>query len=207
MPPLPDVAQVVKVEVIQDSDGIPVVNLLHYRYTGGPPSIANLTTFATTVHAQWLAHIMTDLATTFLLEEVIATDLTSATSARGSFTLQSAGAAVDEQISANAACVIAHNIARRYRGGHPRSYLCGLVATDLFDSHTLNPANVAAFQVDWDTFTANVIAAAIPGTASTTYVNVSYRTGNAPRVVPLVDAILSSTVRARVGSQRRRLGP
>jgi hypothetical protein len=206
MPPQPNVPQVVKVEVMQFMAGSPVVNLLHFQYAGGPPTVANLNTFSGTVSAAWLAHAMTDLSDQLLLTEVISTDLTSPTSARGTFTGGGNGGASDEALSLNTAVVISHNISRRYRGGHPRTYLAGPVASDLLNARQWTAVNLAAWQTDWDAFVAAVTAAPIPGTTLIEYVNVSYRTGNAARVAPAVDFILSSTVKDRPGSQRRRMG-
>jgi hypothetical protein len=200
------VASVVKCEVIQQLAAIPVVNLLHFAYTGGPPTNVDLDTFSTTVIAAWTAHMLPDLSSELSVIEVISTDLTSPTSARGSHSAVANGGSGAAFLGANSALVISHNIARRYRGGHPRSYIAGLLSADLFDANLITAANRTTFQTDWDAFIAACVVGPIPGTTTITYVNVSYHSAHVLRPVPVVDIITSSTVKQRLGSQRRRVG-
>src|SRR5262249_44665781 len=206
MPPLPNVANVLKVELLQSLDAVSVVNLFYFSYTGGPPTDANLDTFAASVSAEWHTDVMALQSVDLQLTEVIVTDLTTTSSSRGTDATLRTGASGSAILSSGAAFVIRKNIARRYRGGHPRMYLCGLLQSQLNSPRTFTNAAATAFIGAVNTWVTNLVGIGCPGTLTITPVSVSYHTGHALRPVPVVDGIISIGGDKNVGSQRRRNG-
>jgi hypothetical protein len=220
MPALPDVAGVFKHEMIfKLGDDVDVVNILHWSFSGGTPLISDCEHFAdvwgTDFAAQFSGHLTSQLS----LVESIVTDLTTTSSARGVFANNIGFVGTGLPLGAGSALLVNHQIARRYRGGKPRTYLAGVLAGDLISAQDLDPANVAIFQSDWDDFQAAAVAETSGLITIDDLVNVSYYQGftvvvsgttgrarNVPtlRVTPVVDPVVSSTINPRIASQRRR---
>jgi hypothetical protein len=111
-------------------------------------------------------------------------------------------------LPANVAACITWPIPQHYKGGHPRSYICGLPVSALgtvtqFDGDFQSAlANAAQ-----DFHTAFEAAGPFSGIASVEHGVVSFVAGGAWRAPPVFRRILSgASVDARIDSQRRRLG-
>jgi hypothetical protein len=114
--------------------------------------------------------------------------------------------------------VIKFKIARRYRGGHPRFYLAGGMATDVTAQNTWTPAYQSAVAAAWVAFINACVLAPPASLGVLAQVNVSYfsgfvnktfpsmRTHPVPvlRAVPLQDTVLGASTNPKVASQRRR---
>jgi hypothetical protein len=116
---------------------------------------------------------------------------------------------------------MAHQIARRYRGGKPKSFFPWGVVTDFSSPQLWTSAFANSATGDYATFIAAVRAIAAGSTTLSNYVNVSYFSGstvvinpvtgrarNVPTLRtggPVVDSIVASTANTRIGSQRRRI--
>jgi hypothetical protein len=221
MPPLPDVAQVLRVELKQTyQSDLDVLTRLYFQYSGAAPSDADLTTFAGDVAAAWGSDIAPELVhESVTLTEVTVTDLTSPTSGQGSWAGSSAGGLSGDPLAAGTAFLVNFQIARRYRGGKPRVYPAWGAAASLGDASGWGGGFMTEVGIKWPAFVAEIIADAPGSSGPIVQVNVSYYQGFAveinpitgrsrniskPRAVPVVDPVLSTTYSTKPASQRRR---
>jgi hypothetical protein len=220
LPALPNVSQVFRVEFIwtigEDASGL---TRLFFHYTGGTPSPADMLTWAADFQGDWANFIEPLCHTDTSVQKTIVTDLTTASSPVGEFTGPDVGTRAGTALPAGAALVMDWTIARRYRGGKPRSYLPFGVAGDLADRQTWAAgflSSVAGGLAAWRTA---VLGRTVSGVSIDHQVNVSYYQGFTPvrnpitgryrnvpniRGVPVVDNITAGGANSRVGSQRRR---
>ncbi len=220
MPALPVVPKVLKV-VLRQTNGtdLDVLNILHYQYTGTAPSVADLTEMAADIFTSWNTNIAPNVVAQAVLDTIEIIDLSSATSAAVTVTGPSnAGSIGTEGVPAGTAMVMKYGIARRYRGGHPRSYVTGLAVNTLANANTWGATIVATFGIAWAAFCLDISIACDFGGGTGNQVNVSYfagftnhtypsgRTKAIPtlRVTPLIDLITGQSVNPKVASQRRR---
>lgn len=218
MGPLPSPGAVVQTNLtwkVDDDTG--ALTRLFWSYTGGAPSGAALTSFCADVDAAVDTFFGPLFLATTLATGTKAIDLSSDTGNEAESTQANAGSRSGTRLSPGTAVTVAHEIARRYRGGHPRSYLPFGAGADILSSG------------EWDTAFTNAVTAAFANFVTTVrgsghvaidkLVNVSYYKGNNPiidpisgraknipqkRVTPLVNEISGSVARVKIGSQRRR---
>jgi len=106
-------------------------NVLHFKYSGGPPSTTDCATLAADVAASWGANLKSLASTNIQLDTVIMTDLASSSGFQGGNNPNTIGTRAGGFIGAGMATLVNHAIVRRYRGGKPRTYLPFGVTTDL----------------------------------------------------------------------------
>jgi hypothetical protein len=220
MPALAPVTKVLKVVIQQalvDAASY-LINRLFYSYSGTAPTDAELDTFSGSVGTAWIDNITPLQNDIVSLKGVQTEDLTSSTSGVGAAVEDNVGTRSGAALAAGTAFVVAEEIARRYRGGHPRVYLYVGVATDLAAAFAWTGTFAADVVTAFGAFDTAVQAAGWSGAGTLTPVNVSYFSGftnhtypsgrtrpiPTPRVTPVVDPILSFIGRESVGSQRRR---
>ncbi len=219
MPALPAVPNVLKViwKSVLDED-VDVVNVTHWQYSGTAPTDADLTEWAEDMMASWGTNMATQLSDHVALVEVEAIDLTSSTAAQGAFAGNVPGTGTGGRVGAGTALVISKEIARRYRGGHPRQYIAGMESANLQDSQTWNSTTVAAMTVAWIGIQTDAATNLWAGGSSLVEVNISYFQGFTNhtypsgrvraipnlRVTPLVDVVAGVKTNPKVASQRRR---
>lgn len=205
MPARPNVPNVLKVEFNWTQDGIPAANIKYVLYSGGPPSPADCNAIALHLEdAMWGTAMGLFPSTTEMVGTVV-TDLTSDTGSVGTSSGTGAGTASSDACPANCCVLVDHTIARRYRGGHPRSYYPPPAQNGLLTPSTWQGSIVTDFAA-LEAAYALVASTYLAGTTQLVYnVNVSYVTGGAPRVVPVVDQITGSVVSGIIRTQRRRL--
>jgi hypothetical protein len=207
MPPLPPIANVLKMQCLGTNEGQNWANVFHALYTGGPPTAEQCALIGADIFDMYDGSILRQVQENFHLTEVKITDLTSDTSGAGEFTGDSAGGLTGSPMSAQVATCVSWPIARRYRGGHPRTYVPGPRSTDLVDSSHWKPAYLAALQSAAATFRTLVNAFTGDGVTTLQLGAVSYVLNNAPRVAPLFFPFVTDpSVHSRVDTQRRRLG-
>jgi hypothetical protein len=219
MPALPNVPGVVRIGLkMSYGEDIDVVNRFFVSYGGSDPTATELDTFAGVIGGDWVTNVMGNLVSTLTMESVTCTALYSSSGAEVTVPVAGSGAAGPPGVTAGAACVVSHHIARRYRGGHPRTYLAGGPVSALNDPQTWGSVFIGSIQSDFGTWTGNVVAAGWAGAGTLAFVNVSYYFGftnhtypsgrvrpiPTPRLTPLVDLVSGFTVNHKLGSQRRR---
>lgn len=219
MPTLPPVPKVVRTDFhwVQSTDSNLMVRLF-FQYTGS---------LSTTDAQTWLDNIVAAMGTfmsTVINSEMTLTmsqltDLTSNSAAQVQSTVQHVGGIVQAPLPTGTAMVMKYHIARRYRGGHPRTYIPGLSYTYLTTSGQFNSTSLSSVVSAWETFLAACTASTNPAAIGTiVHVNVSFFSGFTnvtlpsnrvksvpkPRVTPLVDTITGVGGNPAPASQRRR---
>jgi hypothetical protein len=206
MPPLPPAASVLKYEVLGTYEGTHWANVLHIRFSGGS-SVSDMNAILTTIDASWDAHFTADLSDQLTHIESVLTDLTTDLSPRVSHSPGISGGNTGATMPASVAIGLSWPIARRYRGGHPRTYLAGVPAASVAGVSTVAPTAAANIETDAAAFLAAVNGATGAEMTALQLGALSYRTGGSPRTTPVFDPFLGgATVHSRLDTQRRRLG-
>jgi len=206
MPPLPFADQVLKFEFITNLQIGQAVNIFHAKYTGGPPANADLETFYTANSAVLLRPYIHNLAVDYELASIKITDLTSDTSAAIEVSPAVAGTNGGSGIPQSASVLMSYIVARRYRGGHARSYLPFGTDADLANNVTWSGTFTTNVSNDMTAFVNAINAYSGSGLTSLTFGQLSYVSAGARRATPVFDPALIGAVRPRICTQRRRLG-
>jgi len=212
MPPLPAVPGVIKFVIEGDTPANAWANVLHWSYSGTAPTPGDLNSFCESLYTAWNTNIMPNVVTTAHLLEVNAVDLSSDLGASGVWSASAAGTGADVETSGNLAVLVTKTIPRRYRGGHPRTYVLAGAPADLATASTWNSTLVNAITAAYGEVQTAMIGLTHGATTILTEVCVSYMesVGTPPvatrRAVPLVLTVNSAIAQARIGSQRRRIG-
>lgn len=206
MPALPNVPKVIKTAIQGVFGDATWANILHWAYTGAGGSQPDMVTFATNVIDAFVTDILPHLHTGVTTDDVVATDLTSDTSPSATVINVANGGAVGTGMAASTATVLSHKINRRYRGGHPRTYLVGMEAGNMSNFQEWASAWVTTIGDAWASFVTDCESGVPSSLGTITPVNVSYRSGGVLRATPVVDVITATDVQRRVCNQRRRLG-
>jgi hypothetical protein len=200
-------------------DGDELAKTIHYwSYSGGAPSGADLSSFATALVANGDADFGDLTGNTIGMNSAEVTDLASDTghqASAGTPWVGTRGAGIN---APGVAILVNHSIARRYRGGKPRTYLPLGIASDLTTAGVWSNTLVGEVSTGWGGWVADAITT-YGSLTITNIVNVSYYSGftvvtspttgrsrNVPklRTAPIVNTLTGHTVSAIVASQRRR---
>jgi hypothetical protein len=220
MPALPPVPGVIKLQLQGTFDASTTwANVLYFLFSGSATSVSDFNTWMNAVANSWATQFASIMAPEVVLTSLKATDLSSSTGLASFILVSKPGTAGVGPLPANCAITIKHFIARRYRGGHPKTFLPAPTNDSTTNMLQWKPAFATNTLSKWNSF----IAAAKVTTGALTivdHVNVSFYhgftnitdpvTGRAEakptlRTTPLVDTITASIVDPNVGSQRRRL--
>jgi len=210
--PLPPVANVVRFVVEGTTPHAPWVNAIHYGYTGTPPTAANCQALAVKLYGLWVDNFPPLMLTSATLEGVTCIDLSSALGGTGQHLGGTNGSRGIAELPGSSAVVLSKSVARRYRGGHPRSYLVAGIATDMADTGHWAGGLVAAVTGAYEAVQTGMNGTVEGATTLTTEVVVSYfDTVSVPlaphrRIVPLVLPVVGVVAQPRIGTQRRRIG-
>ena len=206
MPALPSVPGVIKsVLKFVDGAGNNMANILHWGFTGAD-TLTLLTNLGIAIGDKWVADMLPVQSNSYTFDGIEMVDLSSDTAPSTEIIVSEPGGLSGAPLPASAAMVIGHDISRRYRGGHPRTYLGGMVQSYLENNTDWVEGDYTGIAADFADFISDVITAAPSGLGTVSAVNVSYYTDHALRAVPVVDPINSYIGHPRVCSQRRRLG-
>ena|SRR5215469_15143908 len=218
-PPLPDVSTVRVHLTGRDASNFQWGVRLYFSYSAGPPSGADCTTLAGAINSAFSAHLAALMVPNYELDEVDVLDIATDTGLSGQNTTVVAGTRTGIPVAYQVAFNVEYGIARRYRGGKPRSYFPFGADTDLADYshwttalHDLVLTGVTAF------FNA-IEATSIPGLGTLKHINLSYYQGYQPRTTgggqttfkpkyrtdfAKSDVVTSYIPRLELSSQRRR---
>lgn len=191
-------------------------NVLHFSYSGTPPSDTTAQTIAAQVAVAWNANVASLCPSPTTLQVVTCTDLTSTTAGEGEALVLYPGTRGDDSIPANAAVLVSYPSVLRYKGGHPRSYLYVLGNADLQGATNWSTAATAEVQTKWRAFLSAAALVSVSGTSLASFVTVRYRgkflpNGGPPHYylnTPLVNVVPanSAVTRQKMASQRGRIG-
>jgi len=207
VPALPDANKVLKVQFLGTYGTAPWANVMHMRYTGSAPTNSECNTIATDLANIYWNDFKAELSSDVHLTDAVVTDLTSSTAAVGTFTgdLQMTGTNADN-MNAGVAICLSWKIHRRYRGGHPRTYLTGMESSKLTNTQHFDGTYVASVLSDASDFLTDMNAYVQGAVDPFELGSVSYYFEKALRATPVFDPFLDVDVDARVDSQRRRNG-
>lgn len=206
MPSLPFVPGVAKIIVKQTFGAGNVYNILHADGGAGTGwSSTELNALAAAVRSAWVTNVLPLQSSLLYLNDVTAIDLASETGASGVATGSNAGTKITVAQPANCAVCWSWAIARRYRGGHPRTYIAGLVSDQVQSTYLITAAAQTAH-----TNAAAAIRTAVNGVTTSAgtakLAAVHYYRAKTLLATPLVSQITGVSVDSRIDSQRRRLG-
>lgn len=180
-------------------------NIFHFQWTGTAPTPASLAALITSLAAAWNTNFGPLCNTGVALTHGKAADLSSRTSNIAELDVTGAGTRAGSAMTTQVACVVSWAIARRYKGGHPRTYLPAGVLADVTQGHlwTTGFVNSAGAAADAFLAAANAIS-----NGGTTYklACVSYHDQKVLRPLGLPFLINDGSVHTRVDTQRGRLG-
>lgn len=207
MPRNPVVPLVFKCEWLFSQGGVPCAVVQHFNYdTSGPaPLSIDLQVLMNDIATAWWPVVQADYPTSTLLVAMQGTDLSATDGNVGVNSINMAGTAEDSASPAQCCVMVDYQIARRYRGGHPRSYFpapaYGAIATpSTWDAGILTDFSAA------QTAVADLEGVSTSGTITLgNLVNVSYRTANDWRVDNVVDNVVGWSVSSLIRTQKRRV--
>lgn len=203
--PIPGVARV----VVSGTYSIRTwANIFHVALLSGDPmSQAVVDDIAATVYDAYGTNLMSRLPAAAVATQCLATDLGSDQGLAGVASGNKVGTETGNPVSLNSGLLVNWRIAKRYRGGHPRTYLPGAVEDDVD-----GPGVIIAAAVTEVTTGANAFIAALVGNTGAAgvlqLVTPHYVVNNTPiqpPVVPETSPILSGTCNKTIASQRRRV--
>lgn len=220
MPALPVVPKVLRV-ALSGTRSVPSVWLTRFfiQYTGTAPTNADLAAFDTAIDTSFNTNVKPLMDADTALSQIESVDLSSSSGAVDIKTVNRVGTRAGTAMPAQICAVQSYGIGRRYRGGHPRGYWPLGTITDISLDTIWGATAVTAFDNGLDALFTSIFAAGWTGAGTLTHVNVSYYSGftvvtnpitgrarNVPtlRVAPVVDAVVSTTIRSSFGTQRRR---
>jgi hypothetical protein len=221
VPALPVVPNVVRVDVLFTvGSDLNAMDRLHVEYTGGAPSSADCVALAAALYIIFAAELCPYMNANNYLTGVRVTDLSSATGGQGEHIQSTIGAEAPDDIGANSTALVSMRIARRYRGGKPRTYFPLGGFAEMLSPQKWLTTFVTAVQASMDAIRADIAVTTHGTTILTTLCSVSYyhgftvvtnpitgRARNVPtvRAVPLVDTCIGWIMEQTIASQRRRL--
>lgn len=193
---------------------------LYIHYTGTAPTAAQLSSYLTALATNFGTNIIPLIQAATALTELDATDLSSAVGATATLASAQTGTRAGSSLPGQACTVVSYEIARRYRGGHPRGYWPFGADNDITSEQTWGTTFTSAVATGFQNMITSMLGAGWTGAGTLTHVNVSYFSGftvvtnpithrarNVPtlRVSPTVDTISAYVVRPSIGTQRRRI--
>lgn len=221
MPALPVVPNVVKWTMFYTLGAdTKALSRMFIRYTGTPPNSAACIAIASALYTDFAAEFAGYMHNTCSIEASEITDLSNVSGGTGVHTAHTAGGLSGQALSAATAMLVTMGIARRYRGGKPRTYFPFGDGGSTQTVQTWTSSFVANIQTGLDTIVSDIAVTNSGGCNLAKLCNVSYYQGftvvtnpvtgrarNVPklRTTPVVDDALTWTAETTMASQRRRL--
>lgn len=217
MPPLPPVSKIVRVDLKHIMSGGNAATRIFFSY-GGTLSRTDAQTWVDAIANAWKTNMLVQMSNKITLTQTVLTDLTSATSPQVFSTVTGAGSGTVNPAGAGTSFVVQKKIARRYRGGHPRQYIPGMIAIFGTTPNTWDATYFGQVMAAYSAFVSAALTAVPVAASPATEQNVSYFTGftnktfpsgrvhpvPTPRATPITDLVISNVGNPKVGSQRRR---
>lgn len=221
MPALPDVPQVLRIDLRGSlSTDVDVLTRLFFKYSGTAPANSDLITMASAIATAW-EDAKNLYSGEFFLTYIEVTDLTTTSSAQGTWSGSVEGTNDGGILTAGSCFLVNYQIARRYRGGKPRTYLPIGATSNLTSERAWNSDFVTDVQDLWGAFITAILALPAGPAALLWQANVSYygppnryvgvaparvKTYSTVRDAAIVDEVLGTTYSSIPASQRRRNG-
>lgn len=221
MPALPDVPNVLRADLLWTvGSDVSALNRIHIKYTGSPPDTAAAIALAHALDTIFAAELAPYCNALNILNGVRVTDLSSPSGGQGEYLHDDAGTLGGNKLPAQTAGLASMGIARRYRGGKPRTYFPVGDSSVLLSEQLWATSFVANMDASLAAARADIAVTASGGCTLLDVCNVSYYSGfvvetnpitgrarNVPTLRsggPHVDAATTWTFEQRLASQRRR---
>jgi len=149
MPPLPSVPHVLVIQLKFIVGNANVLSRGHVSYASAAPSRDDLNQYAANIDAETGAHLLPLFSTQVKTSEIMVTDLTSTSAARGIAPSRQVGTRRGLPNGAAVAALINFRVARRYRGGKPRVYVPFFVSSDLTPGLTWSEGALGEGTTGW----------------------------------------------------------
>lgn len=210
MPVLPNADSVLRLEAIGTVEGEPFVNVFHFHYAGGTPSDADLLAWlGSTTTTPSMVHSFFVLAQWFpasvIWTEFKVVDLSTSTGSAADVAVTIAGNQAGHGIGPQVCVLSSYKIARRYRGGHPRTYWPTFPLGKAASTRSWDPTWCNDLGGDIGNMFAAATLAKWTSSTGIQAVSLSYHSGHVLRTTPVVDAITGISVSPIWATQRRRL--
>lgn len=210
--PLPDADHIIQARVSGTHNGILWVNTHYLQCVGALPNVADLSAMATSIGSAWNTNIAPLCHANVTMNQVDMADLSNRGAAIASVTaLAHPGTRAGSDNANQIAMVVSWKANRRFKGGHPRSYLPAGVQADILTGRlwvgtfqTLATTSVRAYRTALNALTSTGATYRMvymrfithdPVTKAKLYVT-------PPEPYTITDGL----VHGRVDTQRRRLG-
>jgi hypothetical protein len=179
---------------------------IFFHYTGAPPTTTQLQALASAWNTGWSTNMASQHLAYVIYTGCTWSDLSTNLTAPAVGTASIPGTALTGTNVADTCLLMNLNIARRYKGGHPRVYWPMLGNNDLQNSQAWKGTSLTAFSTKLAAQLNTVLS--VSGLAPTLdqLCNVSYRTAHALRPTPLVDIAPTWSFNVIPATQRRRMG-
>jgi hypothetical protein len=135
---------------------------VHVRYASAAPSRDDLNLYVANIDAEHGTHLLPLFSVQVKTAEVMVTDLTSMSAARGIAPSQQVGTRPGLPNGAAVAALINFKVARRYRGGKPRIYVPFFFSSDLTPGLTWSEDALAEGTAGWAAFMSGVLTCTSP---------------------------------------------
>ena len=177
MPPLPSVPNVLVIQLKFTVGNANVLSRVHVRNASASPSRDDLNAYAANIDAAIGTRLIALFSVQVKTVEVMVTDLTSMSAARGIAPGRQVGTRPGLPNGAAVAALINFRVARRYRGGKPRVYVPFFVSSDLTPGLRWSDGAFAEGTASWGAFMSGVLTCTPPALRVVEQVNVSYYEG------------------------------
>jgi hypothetical protein len=198
----------VRVAISGTNKSLPWTNVFHlFVTTDGTKTAADLKTIVDSFVAAMFARMKATTSSDCVIVSAQATWITSAGNA-----IEYAGSYADTGLGggavgdASAAAVLNWSISSFYRGGHPRTYLAGVVAGNTDGASQLTNVYLAAIATAANLWLSDVNALTTAHILTVRFGTVAMQLHNAWLVTPVFKAFNAASTRKIFGTQRRRLG-
>ena len=203
MAPLPNVPGVARCSQTGTANGIPIANVFHVGYTGNGLTQGQADALSQNLAAEYLNGWAPNIPNNITMNDWTVTDLASPTGVVSVHSNPATGSGVGTAAPNNCAVLIRKTTARRYRGGHPKTFIIGAFDSEVVEGRSWAASRLSVAETMWGLFHTSAVAGA--GAPWTNEVVVHYYQHKAPLEVPLVDVITNYTAEPLIASMRRRL--
>jgi len=183
-------------------------NILHLQtINNGAPTVADMQTVLTDVADAFHGNVMPFFSSALELTQAKGVlILSGSTEQVGVVSTTLAGSETGVGMPASTAVALSWSISAYYRGGKPRTYVCGVTEDIVQTVRTIKAASGASIAAGAATFIDDVNAITTTSITAVELGTYSFASGNAWRGTPLFRAYTGVIVHDRLDSQRRRLG-
>jgi len=208
--PLPFVPGAARVAFSGLFNGLPWVNVMHVIYDGsGPLDVSEVNALALGMHTNYATEFIPLFATNCHLDATDVVDLDNVNGLTANYQHTDTGTTSGASVPVNTCVLVSWKGSERYRGGKARTYLPGLVASNMLNANALTSTALGNYQTAATAFKSN-IPSLVVGSRTIDLAVIHYFRGppaGTPLTPPHKDQIQSALVRAQLSTQRRRFAP